>query len=46
MADGDRNEALVRNRSYISAVRKHGIDPLAALPDLFAGRSWMLPATS
>lgn len=37
---------FARIRSYISTVRKHGIDPLAALRDLFAGRPWMLPAAS
>ncbi len=37
---------FARIRSYISTVRKHGINPLAALRDLFAGRPWMLPATS
>jgi transposase len=31
---------------YISTVRKHGINPLTALRDLFDGRPWMLPATS
>ena len=33
-------------RSYISTVCKHGINPLTALRDLFAGRPWMLPAAS
>lgn len=37
---------FARIRSYISTVRKHGINPLTALRDLFAGRPWMLPATS
>jgi transposase len=37
---------FARIRSYISTVRKHGISPLTALRDLFAGRPWMLPATS
>ena len=39
-------QRFARIRSYISTVRKHGIDPLSALRDLFAGRPWMLPATS
>lgn len=37
---------FARIRSYISTVRKHGINPLTALRDLFAGRPWALPATS
>ncbi len=37
---------FARIRSYISTVRKHGINPLTALRDLFAGRPWMLPRTS
>ncbi|MEU3098362.1 IS66 family transposase [Streptomyces sp. NPDC006967] len=37
---------FARIRSYISTVRKHDINPLAALHDLFAGRPWMLPTTS
>ncbi|MCY0923550.1 MULTISPECIES: IS66 family transposase [unclassified Streptomyces] len=37
---------FARIRSYISTVRKHGINPLTALRDLFAGRPWMLPTTS
>jgi transposase len=37
---------FARIRSYISTVRKHGINPLTALRDLFAGWPWMLPATS
>jgi transposase len=37
---------FARIRSYISTVRKHGINPLTALRDLFVGRPWMLPATS
>ncbi len=37
---------FARIRSYISTVRKHGINPLTALRDLFAGRPWTLPATS
>ncbi|WP_329364342.1 IS66 family transposase [Streptomyces sp. NBC_01483] len=37
---------FARIRSYISTVRKHGIKPLTALRELFAGRPWMLPATS
>lgn len=37
---------FARIRSYISTVRKHGINPLTALRDLFAGRPWMLPAAS
>jgi transposase len=37
---------FARIRAYISTVRKHGISPLTALGDLFAGRPWMLPATS
>jgi transposase len=37
---------FARIRAYISTVRKHGISPLTALRDLFAGRPWMLPATS
>jgi transposase len=37
---------FARIRSYISTVRKHGVNPLTALRDLFAGRPWMLPATS
>ena len=37
---------FARIRSYISTVRKHGINPLAALHDLFAGRPWMLPASN
>jgi transposase len=37
---------FARIRSYISTVRKHGINPLTALRDLFAGRPWMLPATN
>jgi transposase len=37
---------FARIRSYISTVRKHGINPLTALRDLFAGRPWLLPATS
>lgn len=39
-------QRFARIRSYISTVRKHGINPLTALRDLFAGRPWMLPATS
>lgn len=39
-------ERFARIRSYLSTVRKHGINPLTALHDLFAGRPWMLPATS
>jgi transposase len=35
-----------RIRSYISTVRKHGINPLTALRALFAGRPWTLPATN
>ncbi|MFC7219751.1 hypothetical protein ACFQLX_16500 [Streptomyces polyrhachis] len=37
---------FARIRSYISTVRKHGINPLTTLRDLFAGRPWTLPATS
>jgi transposase len=37
---------FARIRSYISTVRKHGINPLTALRDLFAGRPWMLPTSS
>lgn len=37
---------FARIRSYISTVRKHGINPLTALRDLFVGRPWMLPTTS
>jgi transposase len=37
---------FARIRSYISTVRKHGINPLTALRDLFAGRPWTLPTTS
>ncbi|PZT75713.1 MULTISPECIES: IS66 family transposase [unclassified Streptomyces] len=37
---------FARIRSYISTVRKHGLNPLTALRDLFAGRPWTLPATS
>jgi len=37
---------FARIRSYISTVRKHGVNPLTALRDLFAGRPWTLPATS
>lgn len=37
---------FARIRSYISTVRKHGINPLTALRDLFAGRPWMLPTAS
>ncbi|MEU3283344.1 IS66 family transposase [Streptomyces antibioticus] len=37
---------FARIRSYISTVRKHGHNPLTALRDLFAGRPWMLPATT
>lgn len=37
---------FARIRSYISTVRKHGINPLTALRDLFAGRPWTLPATN
>jgi transposase len=37
---------FARIRSYISTVRKHGINPLTALRDLFAGRPWMPPTTS
>jgi transposase len=37
---------FARIRSYISTVRKHGLNPLTALRDLFAGRPWMLPATN
>jgi transposase len=37
---------FARIRSYISTVRKHGINPLTALRDLFAERPWMLPTTS
>lgn len=37
---------FARIRSYISTVRKHGINPLTALRDLFAGRPWMLPTTN
>ncbi|NEC93680.1 hypothetical protein G3I71_49980 [Streptomyces sp. SID12501] len=39
-------QRFARIRSYISTVRKHGINPLTALRDLFAGRPWMLPTTS
>jgi transposase len=38
-------QRFARIRSYISTVRKHGINPLTALRDLFAGRPWTLPAT-
>jgi transposase len=38
-------QRFARIRSYISTVRKHGLNPLTALRDLFAGRPWMLPAT-
>jgi transposase len=41
---GAQRFALIR--SCISTVCKHGIDPLTALRDLFAGRPWMLPATA
>lgn len=37
---------FARIRSYTSTVREHGINPLTALRDLFAGRPWMLPTTS
>ncbi len=37
---------FARIRSYISTVRKHGINPLTALRDLFAGRPWTLPTTN
>ncbi|MFC5954038.1 IS66 family transposase [Streptomyces pratens] len=37
---------FARIRSYISTVRKHGVNPLTALRDLFAGRPWMLPTIS
>lgn len=37
---------FARIRSYISTVRKHGLNPLTALRDLFAGRPWTLPAAS
>lgn len=37
---------FARIRSYISTVRKHDINPLTALRDLFAGRPWTLPTTS
>lgn len=39
-------QCFTRNRSYISTTCKQGINPLTALRDLFAGRPWMLPATS
>jgi transposase len=39
-------QRFARIRSYISTVRKHGVNPLTALRDLFAGRPWMLPAIS
>jgi hypothetical protein len=45
--DLDWRQALCADPfSYISTVRKHGVNPLTALRDLFAGRSWTLPATS
>lgn len=37
---------FARVRSYISTVRRHGVNPLTALRDLFAGRPWTLPTTS
>jgi len=37
---------FARIRSYISTVRKHGLNPLTALHNLFAGRPWTLPKTA
>jgi transposase len=39
-------QRFARIRSYISTVRKHGLNPLTALRDLFDGQPWTLPATS
>jgi transposase len=39
-------QRFARIRSYISTIRKHGINPLTALRDLFDGRPWMLPETA
>jgi transposase len=37
---------FARIRSYIPTVRKHDLNPLTALLELFAGRPWTLPASS
>lgn len=36
-------QAWARMRSYIETARKHGLNPLEVLLDLFAGRPWALP---
>lgn len=37
---------FARIRSYLSTVRKHGLNPMTVLRDLFAGRPWILPTTN
>jgi transposase len=41
----DGAQAFLTVRSYVSTARKHGVNPLAALRQLFEGNPW-LPATS
>jgi transposase len=41
----DGAQAFLTVRSYVSTARKHGVNPLAALRQLFEGQPW-LPATS
>ncbi|HEX5265630.1 MAG TPA: IS66 family transposase [Acidimicrobiales bacterium] len=45
-----RTEAGARNfariRSYIETGRKHGLNPVDLLTDLFMGRPWMIPQTT
>lgn len=41
---GARNFARIR--SYIETGRKHGLNPVDLLTDLFMGRPWMIPQTT
>jgi hypothetical protein len=46
LADPDRRQALCPGSFLHLHVRRHGVNPLTALRDLFAGRPWTLPTTS